>query len=427
MKEPEVAEFYDPMLFISTPEHPNTMGVIVALLEPIDGEILRDVVDELRERFPYFYIKAVSESIDLRVEENPLPMTIRNTWEAIKLNSEESNYHLGAWKYEGRRVAFEISHSITDGSGVLPYIKSAMYLYLSRKLGLTFDRTGFRLPGDVIPASETGNPFAHLDIDGAEEPLFTKEPTCDFYRLNHGDDTDQWITYVRLSEEQLMEYCRQFDGSPNAILSVLLARAVRRYDPANEKTVTVAVAIDHKAMLGNHDSYRMFANVVELDFTRARPLDDLMKACTITRGQILVQAQPENSLWAMKQRKMTYARLNQMPLDMKVATMAKSAGSPRWTISLSYANSRSFGPLDPYIDQVYVIAMPGVTDVLCEIACINGHFHLAIMQNFTSDAFVQALLEELTAVGIDHEVVGGEALHMCGLEPFVTAQADPQR
>jgi hypothetical protein len=116
-----------------------------------------------------------------------------------------------------------------------------------------------------------------------------------------------------------------------------------------------------------------------------------------------------------------------MPLDMKVATMAKSAGSPRWTISLSYANSRSFGPLDPYIDQVYVIAMPGVTDVLCEVSCINRHFYLALMQNFTSDSFVRALLEELTAVGIDHEVVGGEALHMCGLEPFVTAQADPQR
>ncbi|MER2057107.1 MAG: hypothetical protein ABTB30_17615, partial [Clostridia bacterium] len=38
----------------------------------------------------------------------------------IRLNAEESNYHLAAWKYEGRRVAFEISHSLTDGAGVLP-------------------------------------------------------------------------------------------------------------------------------------------------------------------------------------------------------------------------------------------------------------------------------------------------------------------
>ena len=422
-----MAEFYDPMLFISTPEHPNTMGVIVALLEPVDGKILRGVVDELRQRFPYFYIKAVPEDIDLKVEANPLPMTIRNTWEAINLNSAESNYHLGAWKYEGNRVAFEISHSITDGSGVLPYIKSAMYLYLSRKLNVEFDREGFRLPGDEIPPSEVGNPFAHLDIENAEEPLFTKEPVCDFYRLNDGDDMDPWITYVRLSEDQLMEYCRAFDGSPNAILSVLLARSVRRYDPANEKTVTVAVAIDHKAMLGNRDNYRMFANVVELDFPKARPLDDLMKACTVTRGQILLQAQPENSLWAMRQRKMTYARLNQMPLAMKVAAIAKKAGSPRWTISLSYANSRSFGPLDPYIDQVYVIATPGVSDILCEISCINRHFHLSIMQTFSSDAFVQALLEELTAVGIDCEVVGSEPLTMCGLEPFIKAEAASQQ
>ena len=100
-----------------------------------------------------------------------------------------------------------------------------------------------------------------------------------------------------------MQYCKDYDGSPNAFLSVMLARAVRRYDPENEKTVSVAVAIDHKAMLGNHDNYRMGANVVELDFPKSRSLDDLMKSCTMARGQIMLQAQPENPLWAMKQKK----------------------------------------------------------------------------------------------------------------------------
>ena len=240
---------------------------------------------------------------------NPRPMTVRNTWAPINLNSEESNLHLAAWKYKGRRLAFEISHSLTDGAGVLPYIKSTLYLYLSRKTSQTFDPTGFRLPGDIIPESEAGNPFADLDIDGAEAPLYTKESTKDFYRLNGGTDAGDRITYIKLSEGQLIQYCRDFDGSPNAFISVMFARAVRRYDPNNEKTVSIAVAIDHKAMLGNHDNYRMFANVVEVDYAKDRSLDDLMKACTTTRGQIILQAQPENSLWAMKQRKALYAKI----------------------------------------------------------------------------------------------------------------------
>lgn len=52
-----MSEFYDPMLYMSTPEHPNTMSVVVELKEAINGTILQEVVEELRVRFPYFYVK----------------------------------------------------------------------------------------------------------------------------------------------------------------------------------------------------------------------------------------------------------------------------------------------------------------------------------------------------------------------------------
>ena len=410
--------FYEPMLYLSTPDHPNTMGAFVAFKEPVDGDILRGAVEALRPRFPYFYVKAVAKDDDLLPVPNPLPMTVRSTWDAINLNSGESNRHLAAWKYEGNRLAFEISHSLTDGAGMLPYFKSALYLYLSRQTGEALDPKGFRLPGDAIPASETGNPFAGLDIDAAEAPLYSKRPTEDFCRLNAGAERDPGLTCIKLSEAQLMQYCQDFDGSPNAFLSVMFARAARRYDPASEKTISVAVAIDHKAMLGNRDNYHMFANVVELDFPRSRPLDDLLKACTIACGQILLQAQPENSLWAMKQRKALYAKMDRIPLEMKLGILAKAAGSPRWSISVSYASSRSFGPLDPYIDEFYVLSEPGVSDVMCEVSCINHSFFLAIGQNFSSDAFVKAFLDELASVGIGYEVMRREPLRLCGLEAY---------
>ena len=132
-------EYYDPMLFMSTPDHPNTMGVVVVLKEPVDGELLSSVVGELRERFPYYYVRARAVGNDLELIPNPLPMTVRKSWEPINFNSQASNYHLAAWKYEGTRIAFEIAHSLTDGAGVLPYIKSAMYLYLTRKTGERLD------------------------------------------------------------------------------------------------------------------------------------------------------------------------------------------------------------------------------------------------------------------------------------------------
>jgi hypothetical protein len=237
-------KYYEPRLDLSSSEQPIIMGIIVTLYGPVDGEILRAVTEELRSRFPYLYIKAAYGEGDLITVPNALPMTVRNTWEPIFLNAEESNYHLAAWKYEGKRLAFEISHSLTDGAGMLPYIKSALYLYLSRKTGKNFDSTGFRLPGDDIPTSETGNPFATLDIDSVEAPLYSKAATTDFYRLNAGAEESSRVTYIRLSEAQLMQYCKDFDGSPNTFFSVMFARAARRYDPTSEKTISIAVAIE---------------------------------------------------------------------------------------------------------------------------------------------------------------------------------------
>ena len=409
-------EYYEPMLYICTPEYPNTMGMIAVLKEPVDGKILREVVEELRQRFPYYYVQEKQEGTELITAVNPRPMTVREGWGPINLCSEEANYHLAAFKYDGRRLCFEVLHSITDGAGALPYMKSVLYLYLSRKSGHTFDPSGFRLPGEEIPESEIGDPFAGIDIDGADAPVYQPETVADFYRLSDGTDTQRHIFYVKLPEEQVIRYCKDNDGSPNILLSVLLAKAIRRYDPESDKTVSVSVAVNHKAVLGNHDNYRMFANVAELSFKKDRDLSDLSKACTGARGQLILQTQPENSIRVLKTRKAICEKLSQAPLEIKFGMVAKAAATPRWSVSVSYADNRSFGPLDPYIDEFYMLASPGTTDVICEVACLNHSFFLSFIQVFSSDKFFRIFLEELADAGIPFEVTGSDSFQFCGIE-----------
>ena len=55
-----MAKYYEPMLFAGTSRHPNNMGMMAVLQEPVDGELLGEVAETLRERFPYFYVRAVS-------------------------------------------------------------------------------------------------------------------------------------------------------------------------------------------------------------------------------------------------------------------------------------------------------------------------------------------------------------------------------
>ena len=155
----------------------------------------------MRERFPYFYVRTRKTENDIIVVPNPLPITVRNTWEPVTFNTEESNYHLMTMKYEGRRLAVEINHYLTDGAGFLPYIKSLLFLYLSRKTGTKLDSLGFRLPGQPIPETETGDPFAGLDVDAVEAPFYEMKPIADFYRLNPENVRDSHCFYVKLPEE----------------------------------------------------------------------------------------------------------------------------------------------------------------------------------------------------------------------------------
>ncbi len=410
-----MSEYYDPMLYLSAPGNANTMGCTVTLGEPIDGDILAEAAELLRERFPYFYIRAEKTENDLVPIPNPLPLTVRNTWEPIVFHTEASNYHLMAIKYEGKRLAVEILHGLTDGAGFLPYIKSLLFVYLSKKYHLSLDSTGFRLPRQEIPATESGNPFAHLNIDTAEAPLYQKKPVKDFYRINPGDRGENHVFYLRLPEQEVMRYCRENDGSPNALMAVILARAIRKADPESEKTINITIAVDHKAMLGNRDNYRQFANVAEIDFPKGRENEDIERMCTVTRGKLLLQAQPENSLWHIKSLKAMRQKLDMMPLQMKFDVLRKGSGAARWTAAVSYTDNRSFGVLDPYIEEVYMLAQPTVIDTAIEVACLNRSFYLAFIQNFPDDYLFKAFLDELAAAGIPYQLMRDEKLSLCDI------------
>lgn len=407
--------YYDPMLCSCSPENPMTMGVTAVLTEDIDGELLKEAALELRERFAYFYVRAKIEDNDIVVVPNPLPMTVRNTWAPIELASKEANYHLAAIKYEGNRICLEMNHTLSDGAGVSPFFKSLLFVYLSKKTGVSFPAQGFRLPGSEAPLSETGDPFAAVDTDSVQGPFYQKKPTADFYRLPSRNGEADHIYYLKMPVSAVMKYCKENDGSPNVLMAVLIARAIRRVDPQSKKTVTVSVAIDHKSMLGNSENYRMFANAYELDFPKERQLDDIMKLCTMTRGQLMLQAQPENSAWYIKTRKMGFEKMKAMPLQMKLDILPKAASASRWTASVSYVNSRSFGPLDPYIKELYNLAEVRSIDVMCEIACINNSFFVALAQCNSSRELFEALLCELEQAGVPFEIMRDEEYHLCGL------------
>ena len=400
--------FIDPVMYASTPDNPNTMGMAITLTEPVDGQLLAEAIEDTRERFPYFYVRPQVKDADLIVVPNELPMVVRDIWAPTKLASASVNYHIAAWKFEGKRLAVEAMHVISDGSGFIPYVKSVLFTYLSRKLGIEFDRTGFKLPGDVIPESEIGDPFSQEQIDAIEAPFYKKAQVKDFAQVKEPDAS--WRAFcIKLPEKDVIKYCGELDASPNALISVLLARAMHRVQPTDDRVILGGIAVNYKAILGNFDNYRGFSNLAYISFPPKNLGKDLSLLCTTPRGQIMLQAMPENVLFELKEMKKGMEMLHSIPsIEAKMLMIGHEAGHKRTSFTVSYANSRSFGPLDPYIEEIYAMAEPTSSSIVCEITCINHTFFLHFEQCFESEAIFDAFMEELRAVGISAELIRKE-------------------
>lgn len=99
---------------------------------------------------------------------------------------------------------------------------------------------------------------------------------------------------------------------------------------------------------------------------------------------------------------------------MKRMLPAPSPSIPQASICVSYPKSGSFGPLDPYIKELFIVtSLSKMTDMLCEVTCINRSFFLAFMQPFSSEEYLACFLEELSLAGIPHEMLFSEPLRLC--------------
>ena len=413
-------KYYDPIVMKSTSYNPYIAGPCVTLTEPVDIELLSAVIEDLRSRYPFFYGKVKIEDEDLVFEPNPLPIVVRNSWEPIHLFSKESNYHFLSFKVDGNRFAAEFSHAFSDGMGFMSYLKSLLYCYITRKTGEKLDPTGFHLPGEEIPESETGNPFESFNLDSVDLSVPNAIANDQIYRLPEeitGAKNHWQITYIQMPEASVMDYCKKNGATPNVLFATLLAKAIRRLDPASEKVIRVGVAIDGKSIVGNMNNYRAFPEFAHLDYYKEQENEDLAATLKAKRAELKAEASVEKILRLVKGLKIGCEKLKPFPLQVKVDLTQKAFIERARSVSVvvSYVRTKSFGPLDSYIQELYGIAEPSHEDVVCELKSLNNTFFFSYIQTFEDETLFKLLLEEMNNIGIPYEIKRKEPLRTSGV------------
>ncbi len=433
--------YYDPMFYISSEKMPFNIRIEVKLRqEQVDVEALNYAVAQAIKRYPYFAIQVVRQTTsagapteqqatsterqatqnqatsteqqsapteELIAVPNERPIVVYPGPEVYPLGGEEVNYHMTALSYYKNEIYFYITHVITDGSGFFPFIKTVLYYYLCKSEGVELDPKGIQLAGDPFYDDELGNPFPEEKM--AKAVPLGKDKDNEYFRLIDGgfvNDEKGTVYHFRLNTKEILDFSFDNDGSPCALLSSLMTKAIWSLHPQEEKDIVSAISFNLKPGLGNKHNHRLLCSALRLNYPSKVKDWEILRLCTITRSMVSLKSAPANVLVYSQKRKESMERLMQIPtVEEKKQVLGKVAldDAVSNTFSVSYVGQMGLGSLEPYIESIYNITDGSTYQTLfIEVSAVNEHFNIAMIQGFSSDAYYRAFLNQLTLHGLHY-------------------------
>ena len=123
------------------------------LVEPVDPEVLRAALARTLTRFPWFAVRMRRGMFWYYLEHNDAPPIVeedvRNP--CLPMRAKDSRGYAFRVRYYGNRIAVEIFHVLTDGTGGLCFLKTLVAEYLTLRYGISIPRGGDVLDCDDPP------------------------------------------------------------------------------------------------------------------------------------------------------------------------------------------------------------------------------------------------------------------------------------
>ncbi len=413
-------KYYDPLFYISSDEMPFSIRIEITMKDDIERKSLEYAVSTATKRYPYFKVRIVRDGESYTTVPNPLPVTVFEGTEPPLLGSEQTNFHIMAVGFSEKTVYLHITHVVTDGGGFSPFMKTLLYYYISSRYGVELDPTGINLADSPVFDDETSNPYPEEKMRNAA-PLYTLKKK-DYFRLTDGGnvtDTDGRVFRFKVKEKDLIDFSFDHDGSPCALISVLMAKAIWSLHPLERKDIVGAVSFNLRPALENRHNYRLLCSAIMLRYASKLRNEPILHLCTCSRGMITVQSQPENVLYYTNEMQKWLESVNSLEtLEEKKRICSEKAlkDSIDNTFSISYVGRLGLGVLEPYIESIYNIT-DGSTykTAFIEVSSVNGYFDISLIQGFSSDIYYKELLKKFSYIGIPYTEESISALNTAKL------------
>ncbi len=404
---------------------PQTVRLTLRMTDTVDGRMLSEAVADTQRRYPYLSVRlrTVTDGQGREhaaFDDNPLPWVVCARREPLRLTGSEANGHLLAFAWWDDCIALDFFHAIMDGEAAYRVLRTLLYEYCRRRYDSSLSGEGVWTADSPVDDEERTDPATMPrpePDDQQSAPGFLKALDISEAPIAPVADRHEAV-HIVADEAQMMAAVRSCHGTPAVWLSLLLNKAVARLHPADGDGVpTVVVAVNLRKALGTPLSHLPLVGGLSLPYTKELQALDIEGQMAAMRQMVAQQTTPDRLQAYFWQTADRMDLLEQMPTIearrqamSQVAVISRQYGST----TLSYVGRANMGAAERYVRELrtesctpYLISL--------QVAAVSGKFCLTFMQQFSTDAYLDAFLGELREQGITWEITGRHPMEIASI------------
>ncbi len=350
----------------------------------------------------------------------------------------EVNHHLLSFAWWDDCIALDFFHAIMDGETAYRVLRTLLYEYCRRRYDSGLSADGVWTADSPVNDDEWTDPatMPRPELQTLQTaPNSQQSPAVTPNVVNIAIDpiapiTDRHdVVHIVTDEALMMDVVHACHGTPAVLLSLLLNKAVARLHPDHDEAApTVVLAANLRKALGTPLSHHSLVGGVMLPLSREMRDADIGTQIAEMRRMIARQTAPERIQAYFWQ---TFERMNmleQMPtLEARHQAMSQVNTISRQyaSTSLSYVGKANMGAAEQYVRELrtesctpYLISL--------QVAAVGGSFCLSFMQQFTTDVYLDAFLDEMRQLGLTCEITGRHPMETPPIAAFRAATFSAQ-
>ena len=393
----------------------NAFRVSVTLTEPVDAAVLQRAVDDMRGRFPSFFVTLHKGFFWCYLEESGRRLTVRPdyAYPLTFMSSRELRENCVRVLYYQNRIAVEFFHAVTDGRGGSIFLCSLAARYLELRHGISVPAGGSVLSLDEPPAAEElEDSFLK---NAAEVAAGRREERS--YRLHGTRESGGFrhLTCGVVDTGALLALSRRCGVSVTAFLAAVMAECVigmqaQERRRKKQRPVKITIPVDLRRLYGSR-TLRNFSLVLNIGADPRYGDYTLEELCKTIYHQLCAQATRQNmaGMIAANVQPQQLTALRLAPLGVKTLVMDmvyRRSGESGGSLNISnLGNVELPEVMRPWVERMeFIIGPQRSYPNNCSVLSCGGRTYINMIRSIRESELERRFFSRLVELGLAVEI-----------------------